>query len=105
MDNKKEQGSPEHLDKKTNEQIDKIWKDAEESITKMRKEGKYALGQKLPASMKPFNRQEMETKEFSAKHSSVLRILTKWAEYLEEIFEEPEQYVKKRLYPFVTIHN
>ena len=85
--------------------INEVWKDAEEGIIKMKSEGKHALGQKLPASMKPFSRQEMETKEFSAKHSSVLRILTKWAEYLEEIFEQPEQYAKKRLYPFVTVNN
>ena len=71
----------------------------------MKKEGAYALGQKLPALMKTFNRQEMDAKEFSAKHSSVLRLLTKWAHYLEEVFQHPEKYVLKRLYPFASIHN
>ena len=46
----------------------------------------YALGQKIPATIKPFNRQEISSKQFSAKHSSILRVLTKWASGLEEIF-------------------
>ena len=38
-------------------------------------------------------------------HSSVLRLLTKWAENLESIFKDPEEYVKRRDYPFRNIHN
>ena len=70
----------------------------------MNKRKHYALGQKIPASVKPFTREEIKNKEFSAKHSSVLRILTKWAENLEKIFENPEKSVKNRLYPFQA-HN
>ena len=43
----------------------------------------YALGQKIPSFVKVFNRQEIQNKQFSAKHSSILRIMTKWAGYLE----------------------
>jgi hypothetical protein len=35
----------------------------------------------------------------------MLRILTKWAEYLEEIFKTPAEYVRRRLYSFRNIHN
>jgi hypothetical protein len=46
------------------------------------KNHKFALGQKVPASVKPYSRQEIANKQFVAKHSSILRILTKWAGYL-----------------------
>jgi transposase len=65
----------------------------------------YALGPKIPSSVKPFSKQEIDTKQFSARHSSMLRILTKWAEYLEEIFKAPQQYVRRRLYSFRNIEN
>jgi hemerythrin len=71
----------------------------------MKHEKQYALGQKIPASVKLFSRHEIANKQFSAQHSSILRILTKWAEYLEEIFKDPEQYIRRRLYPFRNIHN
>lgn len=44
------------------------------------------LGQKIPSYVKEFNKQELICQEFSSKHSSILRILTKWNEYLEDIF-------------------
>jgi len=47
----------------------------------------------------------MTEKQFRAKHSSVLRILTKWAEYLEDIFENAERNIRLRVYPFKDIHN
>lgn len=37
------------------------------------------MGQKLPNGLKPFSKNEIKDHNFSAKHSSVLRILTKWA--------------------------
>ena len=49
----------------------------------MKVKKQYALGHKIPTSVNPFNKQEMAGKIFSAKHSSILRILTKWAGYLE----------------------
>jgi hypothetical protein len=49
----------------------------------MKKDKNYALGHKIPATVKTFSKQELEYHEFTAKHSSILRILTKWAGYLE----------------------
>ena len=71
----------------------------------MKASKQFALGQKIPTSVRPFNRQEIANKQFTAKHSSVLRILTKWAGYLEDIFSNPEQFIKRRLYLFRDIHN
>ena len=59
--------------------------EAEEGIEAMKKKKKYAIGQKIPGFVKPFTKQELNNKQFSASHSSILRILTKWATYLESI--------------------
>ena len=53
-----------------------------DGIQSMKKDKKYSIGQKIPPSVKPFGREEMILKQFRAKHSSVFRILTKWAGYL-----------------------
>ena len=45
----------------------------------MKKGKKFAVGQKIPASVKPFYKYDIKNKNFTAKHSSILRILTKWA--------------------------
>ena len=45
----------------------------------MKKESKMAMGQKIPGFVKVFSRQDIANKNFKAKHSSILRILTKWA--------------------------
>jgi hypothetical protein len=71
----------------------------------MKASKQFALGQKIPASVKPFSRQEVDHKLFSAKHSSLFRILTKWAESLEAIFKNPEEYIKRRTYSFKNIDN
>jgi len=71
----------------------------------LRKDKKYAIAEKIPSYVKKFSRQEVNDKKFTAKHSSVLRILTKWAEYLEDIFYNAEKHLLMRLYPFKTIHN
>jgi len=42
----------------------------------------YAAGIKIPSHVKMFSKQEIRDKKFTVKHSSVLRVLTKWAEYL-----------------------
>jgi hypothetical protein len=55
----------------------------------MKKDRHFALGHKIPVTVKAFNKQELENKQFTAKHSSILRILTKWAGYLEEVFKNP----------------
>jgi tRNA/tmRNA/rRNA uracil-C5-methylase (TrmA/RlmC/RlmD family) len=69
------------------------------------KKKSYAFGQKIPAEVRSFNRQEISNKQFTAKHSSILRILTKWAGYLEEIFDNPEHHIRRRLYSFTNIRN
>lgn len=48
----------------------------------MRKHRDFEIGQKLPSTIRPFSKKDIEDKNFSCKHSSVLRILTKWAENL-----------------------
>ena len=40
------------------------------------------MGQKIPASIKPFTKLLIENEHFGAKHTSILRILIKWAGYL-----------------------
>ena len=57
---------------------------------------KYATGQKVPAFVKPFTKNELANKQFTVKHSSILRILTKWAGNLEEILEKPEGFVREK---------
>jgi predicted secreted Zn-dependent protease len=53
----------------------------------------------------PFSKHEILNKQFSAKHSSVLRVMTKWAQYLEDIFKHAEKHVTQRLYPFKTVYD
>ena len=50
---------------------------------------KFVVGQKIPSSILPFSRQEISNKKFESKHASILRILTKWASYLEEKLKDP----------------
>ena len=35
----------------------------------------------------------------------MLRILTKWAESLEDVFKNPQKHVRQRLYPFINVDN
>ena len=65
----------------------------------------FAMGQKIPGSVKPFSKKDLTDKNFSAKSSAVLRMLTKWAENLENIFDNPEAYTTNRIYPFKTLNN
>ena len=85
------------------EKLNKIWDGSEEGITMKRSEKKYAIGQKIPAAVKPFSRQEIENGQFSARHSSILRILTKWAQSLEDVFKNAEKSIKGRAYSFTTL--
>lgn len=55
----------------------------------MKHKHEFAIGQKIPNSVKPFSKKDITDKNFSAKHSAVLRMLTKWAENLENIFDHP----------------
>ena len=38
-------------------QLNELWEDAAEGIEKMKANKQFALGQKIPSSVKPFNRQ------------------------------------------------
>ena len=61
------------------------------------------IGQKIPASVKPYSKYQINAKEFAGKHSSLLRILTKWADYLENILQKPESFIQNRNYPLKNI--
>ena len=65
------------------QEINSIWEQSEEGIELMKENRMFLLGQKIPASVKPFDKQEISNKQFTSKHASVLRTLTKWAGYLE----------------------
>ena len=82
-----------------------IWERSEEGIADMMAKHPVLLGQKIPVSVKQFSREEIKERNFSAKHSSVLRIMTKWAEYLEGVFKNPEKFVQRKMYPFRNIRN
>jgi hypothetical protein len=55
----------------------------------MKKRHDFAIGQKIPGGVQPFSKKDLMDRNFSAKNSAVLRILTKWAENLENIFDNP----------------
>jgi hypothetical protein len=63
-------------------QMDQLWQSMKEEMDFTSKNYKFALGQKIPAEVKPYSHQDIANKQFVAKHSSILRILTKWAGYL-----------------------
>ena len=65
----------------------------------------YHISQKIHSKVRPFTRLELDNREFNCQNSSILRVLTKWAEYLEEVFKNPEESIKNRLYSFINIHN
>ena len=71
----------------------------------MKKRHDFAIGQKIPSNVKPFSKKELKDKNFSAKNSAILRILTKWAENLENIFDHPEAYTTNRIYPFKDLNH
>jgi len=48
-------------------------------LEEMKKKHDFAIGQKIPGSVKSFSKKDLMDKKFSAKHSAVLRMLTKWA--------------------------
>ena len=55
--------------------------------------------------MKKFTTRDIVNKNFASKNSSILRILTKWSEYLEGIFENPDTYISRRVYEFKDFRN
>ena len=71
----------------------------------MKRGKKYAIGQKIPSFVKPFSKQEVSNKEFTSSHSSILRILTKWAEYMEDILRSPRTLLESKLYAFKDFEN
>ena len=61
------------------------------------------VGQKIPSYVKEFTKPEIASKSFPVKHSSILRVMAKWAEYLEGMFQKAEKLFKQRAYPYKTI--
>ena len=61
------------------------------------------MGQKLPSGLETFGNNDLKDRNFNAKHSSVLRVITKWAENLDAVFENAEKFVLNRNYPFITL--
>ena len=57
LTNKKSTKKDVHQGSAQNTTLDKIWEGAEEGIAKLRGEKTFALGQKIPASVKLFSRQ------------------------------------------------
>jgi hypothetical protein len=55
----------------------------------MRNHHKYGIAQKIPNYVKPFNDNDIKAANFNVNSSAVLRIMIKWAEYLEDIFRKP----------------
>lgn len=71
----------------------------------MKKKHDFSIGQKIPSGVRPFSQKDMIDKNFTAKNSAVLRILTKWAENLENIIDNPEAFTTNRSYPFKTLNH
>lgn len=71
----------------------------------MKKAPHHAVAQKIPAYVKPFSRNDLKENNFFVNNSAVLRIMTKWAEKLEEIFKKSEIIIKQREYYFKNIKN
>ena len=76
---------------------------AKESIQKMRTHSQYQIGSKIPNSVKPFTVHQIANKNVAGKHSSILRIMTKWAQYLEGILEKPQTFIHNKNYPYKNI--
>jgi hypothetical protein len=85
--------------------LSQVMKASEESIESIKGNKTYTIGQKIPSVIKPCKKDELSTIDFILRHSSILNILIKWAEHLEFYFENAEEYIFSRNYPFKTIHN
>lgn len=60
----------------------------------------YLIAHKIPAGTPLFTEQELEGGSFKVHDSSVLRILTKWAEELREKLSNAEEAIVKRAHRF-----
>ncbi len=65
---------------------------------------KVQFGQKIPNGTKNFTEEDIKGEFFKIHHSSILRILTKWAEELRNKFENAEEMILKRVYKFKDFH-
>lgn len=92
-------------EKKKAKFLEDLKNDFQLGIENMKETAKFSMGSKIPALVKEFSDLELNSKQFSAKHSSVLRIMTKWAEYLDEFFKSPERNVYQRQFKFKTTDN
>jgi hypothetical protein len=60
----------------------------------------YTKRLKIPKHIKNLTRKQMAYKDFTAKHSSLMRMITKRAEHITEIFDDSSRQVMMKLYPF-----
>lgn len=58
------------------------------------------FGQKIPSGTRQFTDDDIEGEVFKLHHSSILRILTKWAEQLRSKFENAEEEILTRIHKF-----
>lgn len=66
---------------------------------KMKQDHVFLIGKKI-TNAEVFSQNDIKNHNLLTKNSSILRLLTKWATSLEDIFKNPEQFTKDRLYPF-----
>jgi hypothetical protein len=68
----------------------------DDELQKLKKESKFALAQKIPSYVKSFSKNDLKEDKFFVNSSTVLRVMTKWAENLEDLFKNSEMTIKKR---------
>lgn len=53
----------------------------------------------------PFTRNQLNGQKFAVASSSILRIMTKWAENLQDIFKKPKLFIQQRLHNYKNVNN
>ncbi len=71
-----------------------------QSSLKKNKGESYIIGQKINSATKKFTPKDMELGKFKIYNSSILRIMTKWAEELTEKIFKADDLILKRAYKF-----
>lgn len=65
----------------------------------------FASCQKIPSEAKPFTVKEIRSGQFRIYHASILRVMTKWAEELEDKIKDASQKIRHRVHKFKTRKN
>jgi hypothetical protein len=63
--------------------LEKLKEEEDYQIEKQKKEQKFSSGTKIPNHVKEITKYELKERIYNTSHSSILRIMTKWVEYLE----------------------